>query len=276
MHLFASPAGVTGGGPGGLGGTSSAPEDRTTPRKVLVAIVVALNAAVYMYVFGFKPWLQAAGVSCPRHTLTELSDWVMISLVAAASLGLTTQVRRRAHRQSFMRVLLAVALVLSGARAVSLLTVEGLCALLEIAWCGIFICFGLSIHLVGPEMAETQAVNLELAEAEVAKVMAGLSASTWSDEGPDGNLESGNSVACSICLGDWEPRDSVKTTPCHHSFHEDCLQKWLLSSMCKWKAQSCAVCRRDLRCETTIGRRSQPPPVVSADAEEPPSVGDRS
>jgi hypothetical protein len=243
-----------------------------------VAIVVALNAAVYMYMLGVKPWLEVAGVLCPRHTLTELSDWVMVVLIAVASLGMTKvmraavgdaphgrQARLRARLQFLSRVLLALAVLLSAAKQATLMFFHGLCALPEFAWCGIFISFGLSIHLVRPAVAELEVADMEVVKSEVARVMADLSTSTWSDEGADGNLESGNSVACSICLGDLEPGDIFKTTPCNHSFHESCLQKWLLASMCKWKAQSCAVCRRDLRCDSGL-----------ADAERPPSVGDRS
>ncbi|CAK0885002.1 unnamed protein product [Prorocentrum cordatum] len=244
---MANVAGVTGAGPGGVGGVVATP---TVPAacRVSVAIGVGANVAIYTYILMVKPWLETTGVLCPRHYLAELSDWVMVALVAAVSFGIAGHASRRWRLQCFIRRLIAAAVILSVARVATVMAFQGTCAIPEMAWCCIFISIGLNIHLVAHDVTETGEDDLEVAKSEVAKVLGGLTASTWSDEGADGNLESGNPVACSICLCDLEPGDSVKTTPCNHSFHEGCLQSWLLSSMCRWKAQSCAVCRRDLRC----------------------------
>jgi len=244
---MANEAGVTGAGPGGVGGVVGTPTVRAACR-VYVAIGVGLNAAIYIYILGAKPWLETTGVLCTSHFLAELSDWVMVALVSAVSIGIAGHANRRWRLQLLIRKLIAAAVILSVARMATVMALQGFCAIPEMAWCCIFVSIGLNIHLVTNEVTETGGDDLEVAKSEVAKVLGGLTASTWSDEGADGNLESGNPVACAICLCDFEPGDSVKTTPCNHSFHEGCLQSWLICSMCRWKAQSCAVCRRDLRC----------------------------
>jgi hypothetical protein len=218
---------------------------------------------MYMYMLQGKYLLEASGVLCQRHIWTELSDWVMAAIVAVASVDtarvilcnavagtpLTQQARRGAHLHVLTRALIASGIMLSALKLAALMSFEGPCAFPELIWCLIFIAFGLSFHLLGaPSIQQAEAVDMEVARAEVAKVMASLSSSTWSDGGADGDPESGGSLACSICLGDWEPGDCFKTTPCSHSFHEGCLRKWLLSSASRWGAQPCAMCRRDLRC----------------------------
>ncbi|CAD5326209.1 unnamed protein product [Arabidopsis thaliana] len=42
---------------------------------------------------------------------------------------------------------------------------------------------------------------------------------------------------CSVCLEDFEPKETVMLTPCKHMFHEECIVPWL-----KTKGQ-CPVCR---------------------------------
>mmetsp|Transcript_91753 Transcript_91753/g.256263 ORF Transcript_91753/g.256263 Transcript_91753/m.256263 type:complete len:249 (+) Transcript_91753:56-802(+) len=240
-------AGVTGAGPGGVGGVVGTPSVRAAWRRS-VAIGVGLNAAIYVYILVVKPWLEATALRCPRQHLVGLSDWVMVALLAAISCGIAGHASRCWRLQLLIRGLTAVAVLLSVARVAMVMAFQGSCAIPEMAWCCIFIPIGMHMHLVAHEVTETEEDDPEVAKLAVAKVLGGLTASTWSDEGADGNLESGNPVACAICLCDFEPGDSVKTTPCNHSFHEGCLQSWLLSSMCRWKVQSCAVCRRDLRC----------------------------
>jgi len=45
---------------------------------------------------------------------------------------------------------------------------------------------------------------------------------------------------CAICLGSWEPTDTIKVTPCKHIFHQSCLATWLQH------ARTCALCRTDI------------------------------
>ncbi|KAG0353937.1 hypothetical protein BGZ54_001958 [Gamsiella multidivaricata] len=46
---------------------------------------------------------------------------------------------------------------------------------------------------------------------------------------------------CSICLGEYEVGDQVRTLPCYHQFHMSCIDPWLLSI-----ASLCPICKRDL------------------------------
>ena len=45
---------------------------------------------------------------------------------------------------------------------------------------------------------------------------------------------------CPICLGDLNENNSTKTTSCFHSFHEQCLTRWLVT------ANTCPMCRTQL------------------------------
>lgn len=52
---------------------------------------------------------------------------------------------------------------------------------------------------------------------------------------------SGDKVACSVCLQDFQIGETVRSLPhCHHMFHLPCIDKWLL------RHASCPLCRRDL------------------------------
>ncbi|KAI3997732.1 hypothetical protein MKX01_011807 [Papaver californicum] len=45
---------------------------------------------------------------------------------------------------------------------------------------------------------------------------------------------------CAICLDDYEDDDMVRLLPCHHAFHTECIDKWLVSR------PTCTECRGDL------------------------------
>jgi hypothetical protein len=189
---------------------------------------------------------ETPGAFCQHQTLTELLDWMNVAVVAFASVdtakvilinaAVGQRARRGAHLHVLTRTLIAMALVLSAVKLAALTAFEGSCAFPQVIWCLIFISFGMSVHLV-------EAPSIQQAQGKAAVV-------NMEVIGADGDLESGSPVACSICLADWEPGDCLITTPCNHSFHEGCLRQWLLSSMCRLgaQAQSCAMCRRDLRC----------------------------
>ena len=42
---------------------------------------------------------------------------------------------------------------------------------------------------------------------------------------------------CSICLEDFQCGDVVRTLPCFHSFHKDCIDRWLRSK------SICPICK---------------------------------
>ncbi|KAI3440418.1 uncharacterized protein J3R85_003481 [Psidium guajava] len=49
------------------------------------------------------------------------------------------------------------------------------------------------------------------------------------------------SLACAVCLSDFEDHDTLRLIPrCHHAFHPDCIGKWLASR------STCPVCRANL------------------------------
>lgn len=50
----------------------------------------------------------------------------------------------------------------------------------------------------------------------------------------------GDSQACSVCLEDYSAGSSVKTLPCLHCFHADCIDRWLRLNT------SCPVCKHSL------------------------------
>ncbi|KAN0009841.1 hypothetical protein ACTFIU_007148 [Dictyostelium citrinum] len=46
-------------------------------------------------------------------------------------------------------------------------------------------------------------------------------------------LKGGDSKTCSICLDDFAVNDAIKTLPCIHHYHSDCVEKWLkIKSVC--------------------------------------------
>ncbi|OIT34317.1 PREDICTED: NEP1-interacting protein-like 1 [Nicotiana attenuata] len=58
----------------------------------------------------------------------------------------------------------------------------------------------------------------------------------------DNNVDdTGERVSCSVCLQDFQLRETVRCLPqCHHMFHLPCIDTWLL------RHGSCPLCRRDL------------------------------
>ncbi|CAD8161500.1 unnamed protein product [Paramecium octaurelia] len=47
-------------------------------------------------------------------------------------------------------------------------------------------------------------------------------------------------MKCLICLCEYEEEDLVKTIPCLHYFHDDCIDKWLK------KSRHCPICKNEL------------------------------
>lgn len=46
---------------------------------------------------------------------------------------------------------------------------------------------------------------------------------------------------CAICLGEFEDGDMVKTLPCYHLFHTECVDRWLKVN------KTCPFCKKSIR-----------------------------
>lgn len=57
---------------------------------------------------------------------------------------------------------------------------------------------------------------------------------------------SDENILCIICQCDFENGDEIKTLPCNHEFHADCVQSWLLN-----EKNECPMCRKEVTGETT-------------------------
>ena len=51
---------------------------------------------------------------------------------------------------------------------------------------------------------------------------------------------------CAICLCEYETGEVLKTIPCQHHFHAECLDKWLA------KSRHCPLCTQDIRTATDV------------------------
>ncbi|XP_014787081.1 E3 ubiquitin-protein ligase RNF181 [Octopus bimaculoides] len=51
--------------------------------------------------------------------------------------------------------------------------------------------------------------------------------------------ESEDSLKCTICLGEFEENNEIKTLPCNHQFHSSCILPWLE------KVNTCPMCRTE-------------------------------
>lgn len=47
--------------------------------------------------------------------------------------------------------------------------------------------------------------------------------------------------SCLVCLCDYAPEEEVRTMPCLHFFHKECIDKWL------GKSNSCPICKFDIK-----------------------------
>ncbi|KAH0614941.1 uncharacterized protein H6S33_000577 [Morchella sextelata] len=73
-------------------------------------------------------------------------------------------------------------------------------------------------------------------------------------------------LRCPVCMEDFESGVDLRVLPCHHSFHPDCIDPWLLNV-----AGSCPLCRIDLRPED----QRQSIEVTPPPAPEPVQSGSR-
>ena len=47
---------------------------------------------------------------------------------------------------------------------------------------------------------------------------------------------------CLVCQMEYEDGDNVRTMPCLHYFHTECIDKWLLS-----RGRTCPICKFDIK-----------------------------
>lgn len=57
-----------------------------------------------------------------------------------------------------------------------------------------------------------------------------------SNSAPKANRE----IKCLICLCEWKKDDHIRTLPCFHEFHSECIDEWLIIN------NSCPVCRLEV------------------------------
>ena len=60
--------------------------------------------------------------------------------------------------------------------------------------------------------------------------------------------ENDSQINCSICLEDMTNVDNQTTTTCDHTFHRDCIDRWLA------RHNTCPVCRTQLHNNPVEGR----------------------
>ncbi|KAK2966516.1 hypothetical protein RJ640_019045 [Escallonia rubra] len=65
--------------------------------------------------------------------------------------------------------------------------------------------------------------------------------------GDSGRLPRVYDVTCSICLSEYQPKDTLRTIPeCKHYFHATCIDEWLALNA------TCPVCRKTPETSSTI------------------------
>lgn len=56
----------------------------------------------------------------------------------------------------------------------------------------------------------------------------------------EGNVEEDERVTCMICLSEKEVGDTLRTLPCMHDFHCECIDEWLKTN------RTCPICKTDI------------------------------
>ncbi|KAF9341037.1 E3 ubiquitin-protein ligase rnf13 [Linnemannia elongata] len=91
----------------------------------------------------------------------------------------------------------------------------------------------ISGHSVRSQNAIAAATALESSTAATTAQTAGSSSTAHID---DDDSED----ACAICLDEFEDGEEIRSLPCHHEFHCDCIDPWLVR-----KSSTCPLCKFD-------------------------------
>ena len=54
-----------------------------------------------------------------------------------------------------------------------------------------------------------------------------------------------NEVECALCLEMLAEDDILRALPCFHSFHQACIDRWLLGPEQQFKQRACPICKAD-------------------------------
>lgn len=224
------------------------------------SFLAAASASVFsfVYLWKIKPDLQDQGVPCSQHAVAATLDWILLGLLLITTLILAICCFDKSSRTVCMKASLALVIPLAfciastKAAALSFLY-PAWCTVFELLWClnfGVLMATRHLEYLEDRRLRTLRGTSLPQAEAEVARTMTELSKVAPTRVGRDAypELEDGcGAEQCAICLVEWDSEDDVRTTPCHHVYHEQCLRTWLTRQMCSIGKQTCAVCRSDLR-----------------------------
>lgn len=220
----------------------------------LAGVSATLFAIVYLW--RIAPDLES---SCARVPAAVAADWVLLAALVFSTFALGAccfdSRRRTARMKTVVAWVVPAGFVSSLVKTAGVMFILPLwCSWFESLWC---LSFGLIILTRYVEASEVRRASVKRpkgtdpaqAEAAVAVVIGKMRVAVPQGESAD-DLERGEfSSQCAICLSDWSPEDVTRTTPCNHTFHEDCLRAWLTRQMCSRGVQTCAVCRRDLQAE---------------------------
>jgi len=226
-------------------------------------LLVSVSCLLLMlpYQLQMKPRLVESGLTCPSNDLSlfahSIMDIALVYRIAALavcckSVVQTTQWVKRVRLSA--RVIIPAALMLVFIAQLGPLALYGTCGFCELVW-HLFI--GWISALPGTVFTLDVATHrsrsrgrITSGEAEVraAQILGELQAVSCEEGVLPPVLSACSTVGgqCPICLSDWEPMDTIKVTPCHHGFHQQCLQNWLSHQVLHKRVPSCVVCRHPL------------------------------
>ena len=93
--------------------------------------------------------------------------------------------------------------------------------------------------------------------ATALEIEAATELSTWAVSAADAEAPAETQPHCAVCQCQLAQDDRVRTLPCNHPFHADCVDDWLLSNA------SCPVCRADIRSSARAATPGASAPVVA-------------